>query len=77
MPISPGPLQSALFIICTDTAYKYRMVQFGLAWIKSKLIDEFKMAAAELMYQEVKGGIPYSEVLATNSVIPEVRQCGM
>ena len=35
VPISPGPLQSALFIICTDTAYKYRMVQFGLAWIIS------------------------------------------
>ena len=32
VPISPGPLQFALFTICTGTAYKYRMVQFGLAW---------------------------------------------
>ena len=33
VPISPGPLQSALYIICTHTAYVYRMVQFCLAWI--------------------------------------------
>ena len=31
VPISPGPLHSALFTKCTDTAHKYRMVQFGLA----------------------------------------------
>ena len=32
VPISPSPLQSPLFSICIDTSYKYRMVQFGLAW---------------------------------------------
>ena len=32
VPISPGPLQSPLFSIWIDTSYKYKILQFGLAW---------------------------------------------
>ena len=48
VPISPGPLQSALFTTCTDTAYKYRMVQFGLAWKINKAMMEWNLCQDEI-----------------------------
>ena len=65
--ISPGPLQSALFTKSTGTTYKYRMVQFGLAW-KICLIVRYDLLQT-LLYESFLG--PKLYMLQSN----ETRHC--